>query len=73
MLSSILLLQGFLLAEEALPIKEQDLLPVPSPFSPKLEGEILRDRIAVLVIRWTARLHLERMFARMYCRSKSER
>ena len=54
-------------------LKKQDLLPVPSPLSPKLKGEILRDRIAVMVIRWTARLHLEKIFARMYCRSKSER
>lgn len=49
-------------------LKQNDLLPVLSPLSPKLKGEILRDRIAVLMVRWTARLHLERLFARLYCK-----
>lgn len=39
-----------------------------SPFSPRLKGEILRDRVAVFVICMTSRLHLERLFARIYCR-----
>ena len=48
-------------------LKRNHLLSVLSPLSPKLEGEILRDRIAVLVIRWMFRLHMESLFAWIYC------
>ena len=49
-------------------LKKNRLVPKLSPFSPKRRGEILRDRIAVLVIRWTSRFHLESLFARIHCR-----
>lgn len=49
-------------------LRENDLLPVISPFSCQLRGEILRDRVAVQVIRMTSRLHLEHIFARIYGR-----
>ena len=51
-------------------LRQNGILPVLSPLSGKLKGEILRDRIAVLVIRWTVRLHMERLFAGVYCRRK---
>ena len=53
-------------------LKRNQLLPVLSPLSPRLDGEILRDRMAVLTVRWTARLHMERLFAWIYCRRKKE-
>lgn len=52
-------------------LKANDLMPGIHPMSSKLEGEIFRDRIAVLVIRWTSKLHLEKKFAQLYCRGDS--
>lgn len=49
-------------------LKKQDLIPAISPLSPALEGESIRDRIAVMVIRGTSRLHMEKLFAKVYCR-----
>ncbi len=38
-----------------------------SPFSVKIKGEIIRDRIAVKVMRIIRKLHLEKRFAEIYC------
>ena len=38
-----------------------------SPFSVKIKGEIIRDRIVVKVMRTIRKLHLEKMFAKIYC------
>ena len=51
-------------------LEKNALLPVLSPFSSRLKGEILRDRIAVCVIRWTVKLHLQKLFAKIYCRDR---
>ena len=51
-------------------LRRHDMVPSIGPMSPKLKGEIMRDRIAVLVIKWVSRLHLERLFARIYCRGQ---
>ncbi len=52
-------------------LKANDLMPDIHPMSPKLEGEIFRDRVAVLLIRWTSKLRLEKRFAQLYCRGDS--
>ena len=51
-------------------LRKNQLIPKISPFSPRLEGEILRDRLAVMVIRLVSRFHLESLFARVYARGK---
>ncbi len=49
-------------------LKEHDLIPKIGPMSGKLSGETFRDRIAVLALRMTSDLHLEKMFAKLYSR-----
>ncbi len=51
-------------------LKSHDLIPKISPMSPGLEGERFRDRMAVQVIRITSRLHVEKLFARVYSRGE---
>lgn len=41
-----------------------------SPFSKKLKGESLRDRFAVLFIKIIDRLHLVKLFSKIYCRGE---
>lgn len=39
-----------------------------SPFSTKLKGESLRDRIAVFAVKMSDRLHIINLFAKLYCK-----